>query len=145
VSIPNDEDDIRQMVARQETAWNCGDAVAYAERFHPEGTFPNVFGDRYIGQEAFQARHAAIFAAFAKGSKASLDVRRVFFAAPGMALVDIDCVLNDYVRLPPGLLPTPDGTLRTSLLQVLIKHDGEWRMVGYYNVDAKPLPTGART
>src|SRR5438093_684971 len=61
---------------------------------HPEGTFTNVFGDRYIGQEAFQARHAAIVAAFAKGSKASLDVRRVFFAAPGMALVDIDCVLN---------------------------------------------------
>ena len=76
MSIPNDEDDIRQIVAQQETAWNCGDAVAYAERFHPEGTFTNVFGDRYIGQEAFQARHAAIVAAFAKGSKASLDVRR---------------------------------------------------------------------
>jgi len=51
-------------------------------------------GDRYIGQEAFQARHAAIVAAFAKGSKASLDVRSVFFATPGMALGDIDCVLN---------------------------------------------------
>ena len=65
--------------------------------------------------------------------------------AQGIALVDIDCVLKDYVRLPPGLLPMPDGTLRTSLLQVLIKHDGEWRTVGYHNVDAKPLPAGART
>ena len=81
MSITNDEDDIRRIVAQQETAWNCGDAMAYAERFHHDGTFTNVFGDRYIGQEAFQARHAAIFAAFAKRSKAFLNVCRVFFAA----------------------------------------------------------------
>ena len=52
--------------------------------------------------------------------------------------------IDPSVALPPGLVPPPDGTLRTSLLQVLVKDRDEWWTVGYHNVGIKPLPGGAR-
>jgi uncharacterized protein (TIGR02246 family) len=145
MSVGDDEHLIQDIISGEQAAWNAGDADALAARFHAEGSFTNVFGDRYFGRESFRARHAAIFNTFAKGSKASLTVRRIHFPTPGTAVVDIDCVLEAYAALPPGLVPAPDGTLRTSLLQVLVKERGEWWTVGYHDVDVKPLPAGARS
>src|SRR5262245_44625128 len=59
------------------------------------------------------------------------------FPRPGTAVVDIDFVLEAYGALPSGLAPAPDGTLRTSLLQVFVRTGDEWLTVGYYNVDLK--------
>lgn len=140
-----DERLIHDIIAQEQAAWNAGDANAYAARFHAEGSFTNVFGDRYFGRELFRTRHAAVFNTFAKGSKVSLTVRRIHFPTPGTAVVDIDCVLEAYAALPPGLVQAPDGTLHTSLLQVFVKDRGEWWTVGYHNVDVKPLPAGARS
>jgi uncharacterized protein (TIGR02246 family) len=145
VSSADDEHLIQNIIAEEQAAWNAGDANALATRFHAEGSFTNVFGDRYFGRESFRARHAAIFNTFAKGSKVSLIVRRIHFPVPGTAVVDIDCVLEAYGALPPALAPAPDGTLRTSLLQVLVKDRNEWWTVGYHDVDVKPLPTGQRS
>ena len=30
--------------------------------------------------------------------------------------------------------------MRTSLLEVLVKDEGEWRIAAYHNVEVKPLP-----
>jgi uncharacterized protein (TIGR02246 family) len=136
----DDERSIREIIAEEQSAWNAGDADAYAARFHVEGSFTNVFGDRYIGRESFRTRHAALFSTFAKDSKASFTVRRIHFPAPETAVVDVDCVLEAHGALPPGLTPSPDGKLRTSLLQVLVKDGEAWWTVGYHNVDVKPLP-----
>lgn len=140
MSATDDERSVRGIIAEEESAWNAGDANAYAAQFHVDGSFTNVFGDRYFGRESFRARHAAIFSTFAKGSKASLTVRRIYFPSSGTAVVDVDCVLEAYGALPPGLSPASDGTLRTSLMQVLVKDRDEWWTVGYHNVDVKPLP-----
>ena len=136
----HDERSIRSVIAEEQAAWNAGDAEAYAARFHVEGSFTNIFGDRYFGRESFRSRHAAIFSTFAKGSKATLNVQRIHFPSPATAVVDVDCVLDACGALPPGLSPAPDGTVRTSLLQVLVKDGNEWWIVGYHNVDVKPLP-----
>jgi uncharacterized protein (TIGR02246 family) len=145
VSVRDDEYLIQEVIAEQQAAWNAGDVTAYAARFHVEGSFTNVFGDRYFGRDSFRERHAVVFNTFAKGSKASLTVRRIHFPAPGTAVVDIDCALEAYRAVPPGLVPASDGTLRTSLLQVLVKDRGEWWTIAYHNVDVKPLPTRAKS
>jgi uncharacterized protein (TIGR02246 family) len=137
MNIEDDEQSIRGIIAHQQIAWNVGDANAYAARFHTDGSFTNIFGDRYIGLEAFRERHAALFNGFAKGSKASLMVRRIHFALPQVAIVDVDCALEAYQTLPPGLLAPLDGALRTSLLEVLVKDEKGWWIVGYHNVDVK--------
>jgi uncharacterized protein (TIGR02246 family) len=99
-----DERLIHGIIAEEQAASNAGDANAFAARFHFEGSFTNVFGDRYFGRESFQARHAAIFNTFAKGSKVFLTVRRIHFPAPGTAVVDVDCVLEASATLPLGLV-----------------------------------------
>jgi uncharacterized protein (TIGR02246 family) len=141
--MSDDERSIRSLVAEEQAAWNAGDANAYAAKFHEEGSFTNVFGDRYFGRDAFQSRHAAIFDTFAKDSKAALIVRRVHIPAAGIAVVDVDCLVETRGAIPSGLVPGPDGQVRTSLLLVLVKDRDEWWIVGYHNVDVKALP-GAR-
>jgi uncharacterized protein (TIGR02246 family) len=131
---------IRRIISAEEIAWNAGDADSYAAQFHAEGSFTNIFGDLHIGQEAFRARHAALFGTFAKGSKASFVVQRLHFPAPTVATIDIECQLRSYGALPPGVVEPKDGVLRTRLLQVLVKEHGQWWTVAYHNVDVKPLP-----
>ena len=138
MNVADEEHSIHGLIAEQQVAWNAGDANAYAARFHSEGSFTNVFGDRYFGRDSFRERHAAVLDTFAKGSKVSFTVLRIHFPLPGTAVVDIDCVLETHGALPPGLVPAPDGSLRTSLLQVLVKDRDEWWTVAYHNVDVKP-------
>ena len=106
MSTAEDEHLIQDIIAEQQAAWNAGNANAYAARFHVEGSFTNVFGDRYYGRDSFRERHAAVFNTFAKGSKASLTVRRIHFPVPGMAVVDIACTLQAYKAVPPQAWPT---------------------------------------
>jgi uncharacterized protein (TIGR02246 family) len=141
--MSDDEHSIRTLVAEEQAAWNAGDANAYAAKFHEEGSFTNVFGDRYFGRDSFQSRHAVIFNTFARDSKASLTVRRVHIPASGVAVVDVDCLVETRGAIPSGLVSGPDGQLRTSLLLVLMKDRDNWWIVGYHNVDVK-APPGAQ-
>jgi uncharacterized protein (TIGR02246 family) len=143
VSRIDDEQTIREIVAEQQHAWNAGDATWYAARFHADGTFTNVFGERYVGREAFRERHAAIFSTFAKGSTASFVVQRIHCPIPETAVVDIDCAVEGQATWPPGLSSGPTGVIRSSLLQVLVKQGGQWWIVGYHNVDVKAMPRRA--
>lgn len=140
MSTIHDEHRIREIVAEQQHAWNAGDATSYAARFHADGTFTNVFGDRYVGREAFRERHATIFSTFAKGSTVSLVVQRIHFPVPGTAVVDIDCAVESQATLPAGLSSGSTGAVRSSLLQVLVKDVGQWWIAGYHNVDVKAMP-----
>jgi uncharacterized protein (TIGR02246 family) len=143
MSTNDDEQSILVLIAQQQKAWNAGDADAFAARFHADGTFTNVYGERYIGRESFRTRHAALFNTFGKGCKTSFTVRRIHFPVPGTALVDIDSAVEDCGTFPPGLSLLPNGTLRTSLLQVIIKDQTGWWTVGYHNVDIKEVPAEA--
>lgn len=140
MSAVGDEHVIREIVAEQERAWNAGDARSYAMRFHADGTFTNVFGDRYLGRDAFRDRHAVIFETIAKGSKASLVVRRIHFPVLGTAIVDIDCEVQRQAMAPSGLAVSSNGAIRSSLLEVLVKEGDQWWIAGYHNVDVKPMP-----
>lgn len=135
MGVKDDEQAIVDIIAQQQIAWDAGDANAYGARFHTDGTFTNIFGNRFIGREAFIERHAKVFSTFGKGSRAAYIVRRIHFPVPGTAIVDVDYVWKDYGPLPHGLSPMPDGTLRTSLLEVLVKDQDGWWIVAYHNAD----------
>src|SRR4051794_26107510 len=96
----DDEQAILGIIAQQQNAWNAGDPDAFAARFHTDGTFTNVYGERYIGLEAFRTRHAALFNTFGKSCKTSFTVRRIHFPVPGTALVDIDSAVEDCGTFP---------------------------------------------
>ena len=139
-TLPNDDPEIRKILEQEQAAWNAGDAEAYSRAFHPEGSFTNIVGDTQFGHEIFMERHAAIFQTIFRGSRLSLIVRRISFPVPGTAIVDTDAAVEGYQDLPPGVVPSSDGVLRTRLLQVMVKENEAWWVAAYHNVDVKVMP-----
>jgi hypothetical protein len=40
--------------------------------------------------------------------------------------------------MPAGIVPPPDGVVKTQLMQVFARRDGQWWIEAYHNVDVKP-------
>jgi hypothetical protein len=49
--------------------------------------------------------------------------------------------VRNFRQLPPNVLPTSKGVLRTRLKHVLEKRGSVWQIVASQNTDVKPLPT----
>ncbi|MFL6548554.1 MAG: SgcJ/EcaC family oxidoreductase [Povalibacter sp.] len=131
------EAEIRGIVAAQATAWNAGDCKAYARNFAPEGAFTNLFGMVMYGAAAFQARHCEILAGFYKGTRKVHTIHRIRFVTPDVAIIDIDNEIHGVKSVPAGLRTPPGGILRTQLMEVFVRKEGQWRIEAYHNVDLK--------
>ena len=58
LAAPNDEEDVRNVVAGFATAWNHHDMDAFGKLFAPDADFVNVAGTRWKGRQEIQLRHA---------------------------------------------------------------------------------------
>ncbi len=134
---PSSEEDIQIILHRQKTAWNNGDARAYAQDCDEHISFTNILGQVLFGRTGFEEKHAAIFASFFKGSQMEFSVRRIHFPLPEVAIVDLDVEITAYPALPPGIPAPVGGVLRTCLLQVFVYTDETWHVTAYHNVDIK--------
>jgi uncharacterized protein (TIGR02246 family) len=56
-----DEGAIRKILDDEITTWNQGDTDRYSKHFAADGTFTNVMGMFFTGQQAFRDRHEIIF------------------------------------------------------------------------------------
>lgn len=140
-----DEAALRRIVEEENETWNRGDAVGYSRHFASDGVFTNIRGERFVGYEAFLRQHDAIFNGIFRGSTLRQDIVSVHFLNPDVATIETLTAVGDFVQLPPGATPDSEGRLRTRLLQVLHRQEGEWKIVFYHNVDVKPgvpLPEG---
>ena len=63
-----------------------------------------------------------------------MNIRKIPFARPDAALVDIVTTLSGAKAQPTGVEPGPEGTLSSSLLMVLTKEAGRWESAAYHNV-----------
>ena len=131
------EAQIRGMVAAQATAWTAGDCKGYGQRFATDGAFTNLFGMVMYGRAAFDARHCEILASFYKGTRKVHTIHRIRFVTPDVAIVDIDNEIHGVKAVPAGLRLPPGGILRTQLMEVFVRKDGEWWVEAYHNVDLK--------
>ena len=59
------------------------------------------------------------------------------FVTPDVAVVDTLTTMSGIARWAGPPLDAK-GRLRTRLLQVLARQNGEWKVVAYHNVDVKP-------
>jgi uncharacterized protein (TIGR02246 family) len=138
-----DETAIRNIIQEEITAWNAGDAVAYARHFAADGTFTNVRGQFFTGRQAFMERHDFVFKGQFKGSTLKQDIVSLKFVQPNVAIVEVLTSVTGIQQLSPGTSTDAKGRLRTRLLQVMVKDGGEWMIVAYHNTDVKadvPLP-----
>jgi uncharacterized protein (TIGR02246 family) len=129
---------IRGIVADQAAAWGAGDGARYASRIAPEASFTNLFGMVMYGKPAFEARHKEILATFYKGTIKKHVVRKIRFVNPDVAIVDIDNEVHGVKAMPAGIVVPPDGVIKTQLMEVFVRRNGEWWVEAYHNVDTKP-------
>jgi uncharacterized protein (TIGR02246 family) len=132
---------IRAIVAEQAVAWNAGDGARYASRLAPDASFTNLFGMVMYGAPAFVKRHQEILSTFYKGTTKKHAVRRIRFVTPDVAIVDIDNAVHGVTAMPPGISVPPDGIIKTQLMEVFVRRNGQWWIEAYHNVDTKPAAT----
>lgn len=131
------EQQIKQIIDRQQDAWNRGDAAGYAVDCDEHMSFTNIVGKMFFGREVFEERHAFLFSQIFKNSMLDMNIQRIHFPVPDIAIVDIACNLGGYQRLPEGVRAQTDGSLHTCLLEVMVRSGSGWRVAAYHNVDVK--------
>jgi uncharacterized protein (TIGR02246 family) len=128
---------IRAIIADQATAWNAGDGARYSSRVSPDVSFTNLFGMVMYGAPAFTKRHTEILSTFYKGTTKKHSVRKIRFVTPDVALVDIDNEVHGVKAMPAGIAVPPDGIIKTQLMEVFVRRNGQWWIEAYHNVDTK--------
>jgi uncharacterized protein (TIGR02246 family) len=123
---------IRALIATEDDSWDRGDAVAYARPVQDDCVFTNIFGQVFVGRDAFQAQHQAIFDSIYKGTRLVQKVVHLRFLRPDVVAVDSDAELTGLGREP----------LRTKLFQLFIKNEASWSVAVYHNVRVQPPPRG---
>ncbi len=133
-----DEAAVRNLVQEEITAWNSGDATAYSRHFAADGTFTNIRGQFFTGRESFIQKHGDLFTGPFLGSTLKQDIVSLKFVRPDVAVVEVLTSVTGIPKLFPGTNTDDKGRLRTRLLQVVVKDDGEWEITAYHNTDVKP-------
>jgi uncharacterized protein (TIGR02246 family) len=129
---------IRAIIADQVQAWNAGDGDRYSEHLAPDASFTNLFGMVMYGKADFARRQREILSSFFKDTRKAHVVRRIRFVTPDVAIVDIDNEVRGVKALPAGVAVPADGILKTQLMEVFVRRDGQWWIEAYHNVDLKP-------
>lgn len=129
-------DDIEAVIAAQVDAWNRGDAAGFSAAVSADCVFTNIFGQVFVGPEAFEAQHARIFATIYKGSRVTMKIAHLRFLRPDVAAVDLEAEL---VRAPGAQGDLPP-VVRTRLLQVLAMDGGAWKVSSFHNVPVSDPP-----
>lgn len=133
-----DQTAIRNIVQSESDAWNKGDAAAYSIHFADRGTFTNIRGDFMIGHARFLKQHEVIFESVFRNTTAQQDIVSLEFPRQDVAIVETLTTIRGITRPTPGIVLDASGRLRSRLLQVLSRQNGEWTIVAYHNVDVKP-------
>jgi uncharacterized protein (TIGR02246 family) len=131
------EAQIRAAIADQVVAWNSGDGQAYARQVAPDASFTNVFGMVMYGAPAFAKRNSEILNTFYRGTTKSQVIRRLRFVTRDVAIVDIDNEVRGVKSMPGGIAVPPDGIVKTQLMEVFVRRDGQWWIEAFHNVDVK--------
>ena len=123
---PTLEAEARRIVAALETAWNEGNAAAFAGEFASDADFVNVRGDHASGREAIAQGHDHIWSTVYVGSSVRYAVTQVREIAPGVGLVHVDALL----RVPSGPAAGDTGAIPSL---VLVQRDGAWKIASFHN------------
>jgi uncharacterized protein (TIGR02246 family) len=128
---------IQAILERQATAWEAGDAEAFAADALEGVVFTNVVGMFSVGRAPFVGQHAHIFSTIYKGSRMTQDLVAITPLRSDVAIVDTLTRLVDALHRPPGI-ELIDGAVRTRLEQVMVKDSGAWKVASFHNVAIHP-------
>ena len=123
---PNDEQALRDIVAKLEAAWNAGDSIAWADLFAEDADFIHIMGGHFTGRGTIEAGHRTIFDTFYKGSRNQLAVEKIRAAGQDTAIVFVYGKLKFYENGEERRLEA-----RPTMVAELIH--GTWQIVFFQN------------
>jgi uncharacterized protein (TIGR02246 family) len=123
---------LENIVRHLEAAWNAMDGAAFAAPFAADADFVNIRAERFRGQDAIAAGHAAIFKTVYAGSTNRYTVEAARLLRPEVALVHVHASLD----VPHGPLAGHHGA-RFSM--VLTQDGGNWEIAAFHNT-LEPAP-----
>jgi uncharacterized protein (TIGR02246 family) len=130
---------VEQMLTAEQTAWNAGDSISYADEYTDDADFINIRGQVFTGKAAVQQQHAKILAGPFKGSTIQIKLRKLTEAGAGVVLVDTDQTVTNFKGLPPGVVATSAGTLVTHFKYLAVRQkDGTWKFSSGQNTAVLP-------
>jgi uncharacterized protein (TIGR02246 family) len=115
------------------TAWNEGDAEAFAAEFANDADFVNIFATHIVGREAIEKLHQTIFDTIYKDSTNEFIVEEVRPLGDRAALVHI----RAEVQVPSGPLA---GEVATVATVVIVHEHHDWRIAAFQNTRVQPQP-----
>ena len=126
-----DEQALRDIVARMEAAWNRSDAEAWAAEFAEDADFIHVLGMHFTGRPAIVEGHRAIFDTIYKGSRYVASVEKIRPVGASAAVVFTLCALT-----------LADGSSFEARPTLVAERTGSgWRIAAFQNTLVGQPPT----
>ena len=135
-----DEAGLRSLFQDQEAAWNRGDGAAFAAAFTEDSDFINVRGDLFHGRTMIAARHTAILSGPLKGSHNTIAIQAVMAVRTDLVIVETEHSTIDFHSLPPGIVATTPGMLKTRMTYIAKRQNGKWSIVFAQNTAVASTP-----
>ena len=134
----DDRDAIGSVLDELVTSWNARDAEGWVARFTEDSGFTNILGTHFRDRDANRARHALLFESVFAESTLAGEVAELRPLGDDAAVATVLFTLTGYTSLPPGVMETEPGVLRTRLLTVLQRREGGWWIVEAQNTAVMP-------
>jgi uncharacterized protein (TIGR02246 family) len=135
---PRDREAIQDIVRTFDHAWSAGDAVMYAAQYTNVDDWVGPDGTVLTDPAAITALYTALFSFVFPGTTRQSTIRELTFLTGTIAVLDIDTRVTGFGSLPSGIVPWQPGILRALEKNILIKRDGEWRIVRHQQTLAAP-------
>jgi len=128
-----DETAIREQLRAMTSAWERGDAVAYAAACTDDARYVTASGTRLFGRADIARAHQAVFDGPMRGTTLDLD-ENIDLHVIGQGVVMVQA--TGAVRFPPH---DGSGVRGAGVLSLLaVGHDGHWRFASFTNVPITP-------
>ncbi len=126
-----DEQALRGLVTKLESAWNRGDSVAWTALFAEDADLIHILGGHLTGHTDIGRAHRAIFDTIYKGSTLKFTVEKIRPVSSGVAIV---FVFGELQITQPGVPPV----LHARPTLVAHRTGGRWQIVAFQNTVVVP-------
>ncbi len=126
-----DEQALRGVMAKLESAWNRSDSLAWTALFAEDADLIHILGGHLSGHADIERAHRAIFDTIYQGSTLKLTVEKIRPVTSDVAIV----FLSGELRITQAGVPP---VLRTRPTLIVHRTDGTWHIVAFQNTVVMP-------
>jgi len=123
------DDTIDGCLARMVSAWDAGDATAYAAEFTDDASYIIYVGLAYFGRTAIERAHVPVFEKWQKGSRMVMRVLEQRMLNPSTAVVVTEGGIGKRGTIHPDKVQT----------FTMVRVDNRWRCAAFQNTKRNRL------